>query len=56
MEKADLVLHEGQILGHPESDSVALAAGRIAAHGRFADLKALVGPQTHLIRLAGRTE
>lgn len=54
MDKADLVLHEGQILGHPESDSVAVTAGAIVACGPFADLKALVGPRTHLIRLAGR--
>jgi predicted amidohydrolase YtcJ len=53
--KADLVLHEGVILGHPGSDSVALSAGRILAHGRFAQLKPLVGPRTHLIKLAGRT-
>ncbi|HTW88819.1 MAG TPA: amidohydrolase family protein [Candidatus Binataceae bacterium] len=55
IEKADLVLHEGQILGHPESDSVAVAAGTIVACGPFGDLKSLVGPQTHMIRLAGRT-
>ncbi len=55
MEKADLVLHEGQILGHPESDSVAVGAGAIVACGPFGDLKAMVGPRTHLIRLAGRT-
>lgn len=55
MEKADLVLHEGQILGCPESDSIAVAAGAIVACGPFSDLKTVVGPQTHLIRLAGRT-
>ncbi len=55
MEKADLVLHEGQILGHPDSDSVAVTAGTIVACGLFSDLKGLVGPRTHLIRLAGRT-
>ncbi|HVC44534.1 MAG TPA: amidohydrolase family protein [Candidatus Binataceae bacterium] len=54
-EKADLVLHEGAVFGHPESDSVAVADGRIIAHARFAELKPLVGPRTHLIRLAGRT-
>src|ERR1700691_235640 len=54
-EKADLVLHEGTVFGHPESDSVAVADGRIIAHARFAELKPLVGPRTHLIRLAGRT-
>ncbi|HXW82932.1 MAG TPA: amidohydrolase family protein, partial [Candidatus Binataceae bacterium] len=53
--KADLVLHQGVILGHPESDSIAVAAGRIVAHGRFAELKPLVGPRSHLIKLAGRT-
>jgi predicted amidohydrolase YtcJ len=53
--KADLVLHEGLVLGHPGSDSVAISRGVIAAHGRFADLKPLVGPSTHLTKLAGRT-
>lgn len=52
--KADLVLHEGLVLGHPGSDAVAISRGAIAAHGRFADLKPLVGPQTHLIKLGGR--
>jgi predicted amidohydrolase YtcJ len=54
-DKADLVLHEGVVMGHLGSDSVAIAGGRIAAHGPFAELKALVGPRTHLVRLAGRT-
>ena len=53
--KSDLVLHEGQILGHPQSDSIAVGGGRIMACGRYADLKALVGPGTHLIGLGGRT-
>jgi predicted amidohydrolase YtcJ len=53
-DKADLVLHEGAVCGHPGSDSVAVGDGLILAHGRFADLKPLVGPRTHLIRLAGR--
>ena len=53
--KADLVLHEGLVLGHPGSDSVAISRGQIAAHGPFAELKPLVGPNTHLIKLAGRT-
>src|SRR5579871_3580810 len=55
VEKADLVLHDGVVAGHAESDSVAIANGRITAHGRFSELKALVGPRTHLIRLNGRT-
>ena len=53
--KADLVLHQGLVLGHPGSDSVAISGGLIVAHGTFADLKPLVGPRTHLIKLAGRT-
>ena len=52
---ADLVLHDGVVMGHPGSDSVAIAGGRIAAHGRFAQLKPLVGPRSHLVRLNGRT-
>jgi predicted amidohydrolase YtcJ len=54
-EKADLVLHEGAILGHPESDSIAVAGGWITAHGRFSELKAMVGPQSHLVKLGRRT-
>ncbi|MGB9380266.1 amidohydrolase family protein, partial [Candidatus Binatus sp.] len=53
--KADLVLHQGLVLGHPGSDSVAISGGLIVAHGTFAELKPLVGPRTHLIKLAGRT-
>ena len=52
--KADLVLHEGLVLGHPGSNSVAISGGQISAHGQFADLKSLVGPRTHLVKLAGR--
>ena len=52
--KADLVLHDGSILGHPESDSIAVAGGAILALGPFAHLKSLVGSRTHLIGLAGR--
>src|SRR5260221_14125169 len=48
------MLHEGAVVGHPESDSVAISGGQILAHGTFADLKSLVGPRTHLIKLAGR--
>ena len=54
LDKADLVLHEGVILGHPASDSIAVAGGKILALGLFDDFKPLVGPRTHLIRLAGR--
>jgi predicted amidohydrolase YtcJ len=53
--KSDLMLHEGRILGHPQSDTIAVSGGQITACGRFAELKTLVGPQTHLIRLDGRT-
>ncbi len=53
--KSDLVLHEGLILDHPHADSIAVGKGRILACGRYADLKPLVGPETHLIRLDGRT-
>ncbi len=55
LDKADLVLHEGIVSGHPGSDSIAVGDGVILAHGAFADLKSMVGPQTHMIRLAGRT-
>jgi predicted amidohydrolase YtcJ len=55
LDKADLVLHEGVVFGHPESDSVAILEGSILAHGKFAELKSMVGPRTHLLKLAGRT-
>jgi predicted amidohydrolase YtcJ len=54
LDKADLVLHEGVVSGYPASDSIAVANGLIIAHGAFADLKPMVGPRTHMIRLAGR--
>lgn len=54
LDKVDLVLHEGKVLGHPESDSVAITAGQIVALGHFSDFKPLVGPRTRLIHLAGR--
>ncbi len=55
VDKADLVLHEGVVFGHPESDSVAILDGSILAHGKFAELKSMVGPRTHLLKMAGRT-
>ena len=55
LDKADLVLHEGIVFGHPESDSVAIFDGSILAHGKFAELKSMVGPRTHLLKMAGRT-
>jgi predicted amidohydrolase YtcJ len=53
--KSDLMLHEGRIVGHPQSDTIAVGGGRIMACGLYNDLKPLVGPGTHLIRLDGRT-
>src|ERR1700730_14516027 len=53
-EKADLVLHDGIIFGHPESDSVAIGADCIIAFGRYRELKSYIGPRTHLVRLGGR--
>ena len=55
LEKADLVLHGGNVFGHPDSDTVAVASDRIIAHGSFTDLKGLVGQKTRMVRLAGRT-
>ncbi len=52
---ADLVLHDGAVLGHPESDAVAIAGGRIAAHGSFGALRPMMGSKSRLIRLGGRT-
>jgi predicted amidohydrolase YtcJ len=53
--KCDLVLHDAQIFGCPASDGIAITDGAIVTHGKFAELKALVGPRTHIIRLGGRT-
>jgi predicted amidohydrolase YtcJ len=55
IDKADLVLHEGIVYGHPGSDSVAILDGEILAHGKFAELKSMVGPRTYLLKMAGRT-
>src|SRR5215472_17621141 len=52
-EEADLVLHDGSILGHPESDSVAISDGCIVAHGRYNEIKSHIGPGTHMVRLGG---
>ncbi len=53
-DKADVVLHDGRILGHPGSDAVAISGGRIVAHGLYRELKANIGPRTRMVRLAGR--
>jgi predicted amidohydrolase YtcJ len=53
-EKADLVLHDGRVLGHPESDCLAISAGRIVAHGRYDQFKSQIGPRTRMLRLGGR--
>src|SRR3984893_9265079 len=55
LDKADLVLHAGVVFGHSESGSVASVDGSILAHGKFAELKSMVGPRTHLLKMAGRT-
>jgi predicted amidohydrolase YtcJ len=55
LEKADLVLHGGIVLGHPDSDTVVVGGDRIIAHGRFDELKSRVGQKTRMVRLAGRT-
>src|SRR5579864_838110 len=55
LDKADLVLHDGVVFGHPESDSVAIFDGSILAHGKFAELKSMVGPRSHLLKMGGRT-
>src|ERR1700719_3207702 len=55
VQKADVVLHEGTVLGHPDCDSLAVGDNRILALGAFRDLKSLIGPRTRMIRLAGRT-
>jgi predicted amidohydrolase YtcJ len=52
--KADLVLHDALVFGRPGSDSVAITGGHIVAHGPFAELKPLVGPRTHLVKLGRR--
>src|ERR1700677_3186880 len=52
--KAGRRMHEGVILGHPASNSIAVAGGRILALGTFSEFKPLVGPRTHLVRLPRR--
>jgi hypothetical protein len=52
--KADLVLHEGVVLGHAGADSIAIIGDRISAIGAYHDLKEAVGARTHLIKLGGR--
>ena len=63
---ADLVFHGGRVFtataaaiaaasGGPEPTAVAVRAGRIAAVGTDAELRALTGPRTEVIDLAGRT-
>ncbi|MBV8775430.1 MAG: amidohydrolase family protein, partial [Deltaproteobacteria bacterium] len=42
------------ILGHPDSDAVAIADSRIIAHGRYNEIKTHIGPRTHMLRLGGR--
>jgi predicted amidohydrolase YtcJ len=54
IEKADLLLHGGAILGRPDADAVAACDGTIVAIGRSEKLGALVGARTHAIDLAGR--
>src|SRR6516225_4577022 len=53
-QKADLVLHDGIVLGHPQSDSVAIGDGCVLAHGSYRELKSYVGPHTHMVPLGGR--
>lgn len=50
----DLIVHGGQIFGHPEADAVGVSCGRIVALGRLAELSPLVGPKTRVFRLEGR--
>jgi predicted amidohydrolase YtcJ len=56
---ADLVLRGGDVLtqdpAHPHARAVAVRGGTIAAVGSDADVAALIGPQTRVVDLAGRT-
>jgi predicted amidohydrolase YtcJ len=54
LEKAELVLHGGHIVGRPESDSIAIGDGQILAVGRYSELKSHIGSRTHMLRLGGR--
>ena len=55
----DLLLHSGRVhtldAHSSQAEAIAIAAGRIVAAGRSADLHALGGPGTRMIDLAGRT-
>jgi predicted amidohydrolase YtcJ len=56
--KADLVLQNGKIVTmdpkRPQAQAIAVRSGRILAVGSTADMKALTGPQTRVIDLAGK--
>jgi len=57
--KADLILWNGHVLTVNDADTVAQAIavreGRILAVGSNRDIRALVGPQTRVIDLHGKT-
>ena len=56
---ADLVLLGGRVMtmdaARRSAEAVAVRAGRIAAVGRSADLRPLIGPRTRVVELDGRT-
>lgn len=57
--KADLILTGARVLtadpAMPRAEAVAIAAGRIVAVGRAADMEALTGPGTRVAALPGHT-
>jgi predicted amidohydrolase YtcJ len=53
-EQADVLLHGGSVAGHPDSDAVAVANGRIIAYGRYDAVKSHIGPRTRMVPLGGR--
>jgi predicted amidohydrolase YtcJ len=50
---ASLLLHGGVIQGRADCDSIAIRAGRIAALGKFDDVRPLAGQKTRFIALNG---
>ncbi len=55
--QADLVLHGGKIwtgYGNPVAEAIAVLGNKVLASGSDADVKALIGPGTKVVDLAGR--
>jgi predicted amidohydrolase YtcJ len=57
VDQADLVLHGGKIwtgYGNPVAEAIAVLGNKVLASGSDAAIKALIGPGTKVVDLAGR--